>query len=164
VIAMQYVNASLTLWTQRFKDRAGRFIPQAKAIKARAVRTLHDFAAMARRIARAALAQILKWLMDAHEAVQNMAQADKMAVRRMFYANPLSRRPEFTKDGARTIARWLKQAQTFNHNYSPEMNAEMKGMQKMLDFILADLLVDPIDLMKAMKAEEERREEELVHT
>lgn len=161
---MQAVNTALTLWTQRFQDRVGWFIPQARAVMVRATRFAFDFAALAQRAARTFFAQLLKWTMEAHEAIQNMAYADKMAVRRMFFNNPMAKRPAFTADGARTIARWIKQARTFNHDYSSEMNAEMKGMQRMLDFILADLLVDPIELMQAMKAEEERREEELVRT
>ena len=159
---MHSVNASLTTWAQRFQDRAGRFIPQAKAIKARAVKTLHDFAAVIVAAARAVSARFLKLMIDAHQAILDMTVADKMAVRRMFYVDPYAARPEFKPDGARTIARWIKQARTFSHDYSPEMNDEMKGMQKMLDFILADLLNDPVEFMKAMKAEEERRSEELV--
>lgn len=154
---MQYVNASLTVWTQRFHDCAGRFIPQAKAILARAVSN-------ALAAARALIARLLKIMLDTHARSIDMLFADKMAVRRMFYTNPHSKRPEFTADGARTIARWLKQAQTFNHGYSSELNAEMKGMQKMLDFILADLLDDPIEFVQAMKAEEERRQEEIMAT
>lgn len=161
---MQYVNASLTSWTQPLQDRAGRLITQAQAVKARAVRFAHHFAADAQRTARAALARFLKLMLDTHQAMLDLAVADKMAVRRMFYENPYAKSGKFTKDGARTLARWIKHAKTFSHDYSAEVNDEMKGMQKMLDFILADLLNDPVEFLQAMKAEEDRRSEELVPT
>ncbi len=88
--------------------------------------------------------------------------ADKMAARRMFYMDPMAKKPSFSADGRRTIARWAKHAHVFNHGYAPEMNDEMKGMQKMFDFILADLLEDPPDFVLLMKQEEERRQEEIL--
>jgi hypothetical protein len=131
---------------------------------ARAARSVHDFAAMVRRAARVVAARINKAVEEAHRVAIDMLYADRMAVRRMFYADPTAKNPKFHADGRRTIARWAKQAHVFNHSYSPEMNAEMKGMQKMFDIILADLLEDPPDFVLLMKQEEERRAEEMVHT
>jgi hypothetical protein len=131
---------------------------------ARAVRRTLDFAVAFQRAARAVFARITEAVDEARRAAIDMLYADKMAVRRMFYADPTAKSPKFHADGRRTIARWAKAAHVFNHSYSSELNAEMKGMQKMFDIMLGDLLEDPPDFVLLMKQEEERRAEEMVHT
>ncbi len=133
-------------------------MPQPSEVLARA---RHLLFAAAQRV-RAFLFQAIRIMDEFRQAALDMVFADKMAVRRMFYIDPRSKKPTFTADGRRTIARWAKQAHVFNPSYAAEMNDEMKGMQKMFALIISDLLDDPIDFMQAMKEEEERRQEEFV--
>lgn len=151
------MNLSLTLSTQPFYDCFGRFIPQAKVIWARG-------ALFAQQSLRALLSLARKLLDDAHRIAVETLFADRMAVRRMFLADPRSDHSDFTKDGRRTLSRWARHAHALApaQTNDPIQMARAEGKRELFAMIIADLLEDLPDFARLMAQEEARRKEEIV--
>jgi len=98
----------------------------------------------------------------AERIVLERVYARKMAARRFFLTDPRDPSSRFTNDGRLLLAYWAKQARCFNHDYAPELNAELKGMQKMLDLVLADIFGDLPSFAQQMAEEERRQADEIV--
>lgn len=151
------MNLSLTLPTQRFQDCFGRFIPQAKAVWARG-------ALFAQQSLRALLRFASDIVDDAARIAVELLFADRMAVRRMFLAEPRSDHSDFTKDGRRTLARWARHAHALApvQTNDPIQMARAEGKRELFAMIVADLLEDLPDFARLMAQEEARRQEEIV--
>jgi len=101
---------------------------------------------------------------EANRLAVELLFADRMAVRRMFLAEPRSDRSDFTKDGRRTLARWARHAHALApvQTNDPIMMAKAEGKRELFALIVADLLDDLPDFARLMAQEEARRQEELV--
>lgn len=90
--------------------------------------------------------------------------ADRMAVRRMFLAEPRSNASAFTKDGRRTLARWARHAHALApvRTNDPVEMARAEGRRELFAMIVADLLEDLPDFARLMAQEEARRQEEII--
>jgi hypothetical protein len=109
-------------------------------------------------------AAFLKDCMDAADRIMFERMFErKMIMRRMFLTDPRDISSRLTPEGRKVLAHWAKQCRAFNHNYAPELNAEMKGMQKMFDIILDDIFGDLPDFAQQMAEEERRAASEIVH-
>ena len=149
------MNPALTSALDAVVAAAGRFIAQASAAWARA-------GSLALAQARAHFARLKVFMDTAHRLIMERIFARKMAARRFFLSDPRNPRSAFSKDGRMLLAHWAKQAHVLNPSYSPNLNAEMKGMQKMLAVILADIFDDLPNFVQAMAEEEARLNEEIV--
>lgn len=161
---MQYVNASLTSWTQRFKDCAGRLIRQAQAITARAAAATHDFAAVALTAARAFISQA-KRIMDAAErALLDRIYERRMAVRSFFLENPRDPHSPYTAKGRKVLAYWARHAHALAplQTTDPLTMAKAEGKRELFALIIADLFDDLPDFARLMAQEEARQLEEIV--
>lgn len=152
------MNLALTLAQHAFQDRVGRLITQARTIWARA-------ASYARLSARALFSFVGKLLDDAQRIAVEMLFADRMAVRRMFLAEPRSDRSEFTADGRRTLARWARHAHALApvQTNDPITMAKAEGKRELFAMMLADLLEDLPDFARLMAQEDARRQDEILH-
>lgn len=161
---MQAVNTSLTLWTQRFKDRAGRFIPQARAVWARAVKTLHDFAAVIVAAVRARCIRLVEAMDAAQRAIHDRIYERRMAVRSFFLVEPRNQHSDYTAQGRKVLAYWARHAHALAplQTTDPMQMAKAEGKRELFALIIADLFDDLPDFARLMAQEEARQLEEIV--
>lgn len=149
----RFLTEARNLWRRGLAHpRCRRLISQASALAARVSSW-----------ARAALEQMAKDMDQVARVTLEMLYARRMAVREFFLVNPRDPSSPLSAKGRMVLAHWFKQAHTFNHSYAPELNAEMKGMQKMLDIIITDIFADLPSIAQQMAEEERRQAEEIVH-
>jgi hypothetical protein len=163
---MQYVNASLTLWTQRLQDRADWLLLTLRAILMRAARTAFDFAVDALRVARVFFSTVLEAMDAAQQAIFDRIYERRMAVRGFFLVNPRDQHSEYTRRGRKVLAYWARHAHALApiQTTDPMTMAKAEGKRELFALIIADLFDDLPDFARLMAQEEARQLEEIVST
>lgn len=159
---MLAVNLSATPWTQRFKDRVGRLIPQARVIWARAF-TSRDFAAF-----RAKVRALFSWMERALEFVEREIMerlyARRMAVRRIFLRDPKNPNGGYTRDGLTLLTHLARHTGVLSAELQndPIALARAEGKREIMGLLWTEIFEDLPDFARVMANEERKRAEEIV--